>query len=55
VGHASAWDQVRIDGDLEQRDCTIRFERGGRLLAVATISRDLENLKAELDLELARA
>jgi NADPH-dependent 2,4-dienoyl-CoA reductase/sulfur reductase-like enzyme/nitrite reductase/ring-hydroxylating ferredoxin subunit len=51
VGHAAAWDSVRVDGDLEQRDCAIRYERGGRLLAVATISRDYESLKAELELE----
>jgi apoptosis-inducing factor 3 len=51
VGHASAWDHVRIDGDIEQRDCAIRFERAGQLLAAATISRDLESLKAELQLE----
>ena len=51
VGHASASDDIRIDGDLERRDCTIRYERGGRLLAAATMSRDLENLKAELELE----
>ena len=51
VGHASAWDRVRVEGDLEQRDCTIRYERGGRLLAIATMSRDLESLKAELELE----
>ena len=51
VGHASSWDAVRVDGDIEQRDCAIRYERGGRLLAVATISRDLDSLKAELQLE----
>jgi NADPH-dependent 2,4-dienoyl-CoA reductase/sulfur reductase-like enzyme len=51
VGHASAWDSVRVAGDLEQRDCAIRYERGGRLLAVATMSRDRESLQAELELE----
>jgi len=55
VGHASARDTIRIDGDLEQRDCAIRYERNGRVAAVATIGRDLANLKAELELELAAA
>jgi NADPH-dependent 2,4-dienoyl-CoA reductase/sulfur reductase-like enzyme/nitrite reductase/ring-hydroxylating ferredoxin subunit len=55
VGHAAAWDTIRVDGDLERRDCAIRYERGGRLLAVATMSRDLESLKAELELERAAA
>jgi apoptosis-inducing factor 3 len=51
VGHASGSDRVRIDGDLEKRDCAIRYERDGRVAAVATISRDIESLKAELELE----
>jgi len=51
VGHAAAWDRVSIDGDLEQRDCAIRYEQGGRVLAVATISRDIESLRAELAME----
>ncbi|HKU14321.1 MAG TPA: FAD-dependent oxidoreductase, partial [Steroidobacteraceae bacterium] len=51
VGHASGSDSIRIEGDLEQRDCAIRYEREGRLLAVATVSRDLESLLAELELE----
>lgn len=51
VGHATAWDHIRIDGNLEQRDCTIRYEGSGRLLAAATMSRDLESLETELELE----
>ena len=51
VGHAAGWDRVSIDGDLEQRDCAIRYEQGGRVAAVATISRDIESLRAELELE----
>jgi apoptosis-inducing factor 3 len=51
VGHATTWDNVSIDGDLEQRDCAIRYERGGRVIAVATLSRDIESLRAELELE----
>jgi apoptosis-inducing factor 3 len=53
VGHASSWDTISVDGDLEQRDCAIRYERGGRLVAAATISRDLASLLAELELERA--
>jgi NADPH-dependent 2,4-dienoyl-CoA reductase/sulfur reductase-like enzyme len=51
VGHAEQWDAVTIDGALEARDCSIIFTRGGRRLAVATISRDRESLQAELAME----
>jgi apoptosis-inducing factor 3 len=51
VGHAEQWDAVTIDGALEARDCSIIFTRGGRRLAVATISRDRESLQAEFAME----
>jgi apoptosis-inducing factor 3 len=51
VGHGSGQDTVRIEGDLDKRDCAIRYEHKGRVAAVATIGRDLESLKAELELE----
>ena len=55
VGHAEKWDRIDIDGDLGKHDATARFVLGGRAIAVATISRDLENLKAEAELEQVRA
>jgi apoptosis-inducing factor 3 len=53
VGHAESWDSVRIDGNIEGRDCAVRFLRGDRPLAVATIYRDRESLEAELEMEHA--
>jgi NADPH-dependent 2,4-dienoyl-CoA reductase/sulfur reductase-like enzyme len=55
VGHAERWDKAQIDGRLEARDCSITYSRGGRKLAVAVIHRDLEGLRAEVELERAIA
>ncbi len=51
VGHAEQWDAVRVDGDLSARDASVRFMRGETPRAVATVSRDLESLRAELEME----
>jgi 3-phenylpropionate/trans-cinnamate dioxygenase ferredoxin reductase subunit len=51
VGHAEQWDRVEIDGDPAAHDCAVTYWRGGRKLAVATVGRDLENLRAEVALE----
>jgi apoptosis-inducing factor 3 len=51
VGHAEKWDTIDVDGDVENKDCTVRFKRDGRTLAVVTIYRDLESLSAEAEME----
>jgi NADPH-dependent 2,4-dienoyl-CoA reductase/sulfur reductase-like enzyme len=51
VGHAERWDAVHVDGSLEARDASVGFWRNGRRLALATVSRDRENLQAEVELE----
>ena len=45
------WDDLTIDGDIAARDCLLRYKRKGRVLAVASIYRDIESLKAELAME----
>jgi NADPH-dependent 2,4-dienoyl-CoA reductase/sulfur reductase-like enzyme/nitrite reductase/ring-hydroxylating ferredoxin subunit len=55
VGHAERWDSLSVDGSVEKRDCRVAFVRSGRTLAVATIGRDHDNLRAERELELVRA
>src|SRR5580692_6218507 len=51
VGHAEKWDEIAIDGDIAAKDCLLRYKSGGRVLAVASIYRDLDSLKAELAME----
>ena len=51
VGHAETWDTLDIEGDIAARDCMLRFKRDGRVLAAASIFRDVESLKAEVAME----
>ena len=51
VGHAERWDEIAIDGDVAAKDCVLRYKSGGRVLAVASIFRDVESLRAELTME----
>jgi apoptosis-inducing factor 3 len=53
IGHAEKWDDLQIEGDVNKRDCLVRYRRNGKLLAVASIYRDLDNLKEELAMERA--
>jgi NADPH-dependent 2,4-dienoyl-CoA reductase/sulfur reductase-like enzyme/nitrite reductase/ring-hydroxylating ferredoxin subunit len=51
VGHAEKWDAIDIDGDVMKRDCVVRYKQGGKVLAVASIYRDLDSLKAAAEME----
>jgi NADPH-dependent 2,4-dienoyl-CoA reductase/sulfur reductase-like enzyme/nitrite reductase/ring-hydroxylating ferredoxin subunit len=53
VGHAEQWDEIAIEGDIAAKDCLLRYKRAGRVLAVASIFRDVANLEAELAMERA--
>ncbi|HXJ83096.1 MAG TPA: oxidoreductase C-terminal domain-containing protein [Candidatus Methylomirabilis sp.] len=55
VGHAERWEAIEIDGSLERHDCSVRYRAGGRVLAMASISRDRQDLEAELAMEQERA
>ena len=50
-GHAEKWDAVEIDGSLEAKDCAVRYKQGGRTMATLTISRSLQSLQAEAEME----
>jgi NADPH-dependent 2,4-dienoyl-CoA reductase/sulfur reductase-like enzyme/nitrite reductase/ring-hydroxylating ferredoxin subunit len=53
VGHAEQWDEIALEGDIAGRDCLLKYKRKGRVLAVASIYRDLASLQAELAMEQA--
>jgi apoptosis-inducing factor 3 len=53
IGHAEKWDKLDLDGSIEDHNCKLSFQRGGKTLAVATIGRDRESLEKELAMELS--
>jgi len=55
VGHAEQWDEIAVDGDIAGRDCVVRYKAKGRVLAVASIYRDVDSLKAEVAMEQGAA
>ncbi len=55
VGHAERWTHVEISGDPAARDCRVSYLQERKKLAVATVFRDLANLREEVELENAIA
>ncbi len=51
VGHGSGKDQTSVSGNLKQKEASVAFHSGNKVAAVASIGRDVENLKAEVALE----
>jgi len=51
VGHASEWDQVLVDGDIDSGSFIIRYFNKGTHCASASVGRDLDSLEDELALE----
>jgi len=51
VGHAPSWDELVARGSAADRDVVVAYRRGGKTLAVASIYRDVDSLRAELAME----
>jgi NADPH-dependent 2,4-dienoyl-CoA reductase/sulfur reductase-like enzyme/nitrite reductase/ring-hydroxylating ferredoxin subunit len=51
VGHAERWDRVELSGDLAGRNATATYRAGDRILAMAMMFRDRQNLEAEAAME----
>jgi NADPH-dependent 2,4-dienoyl-CoA reductase/sulfur reductase-like enzyme len=55
VGHGSSDDRSTISGSVKAKDASVIFRAGENVTAVASIGRDVENLKAEVALERGNA
>jgi NADPH-dependent 2,4-dienoyl-CoA reductase/sulfur reductase-like enzyme/nitrite reductase/ring-hydroxylating ferredoxin subunit len=53
LGHAERWDDIETEGSVESRDCLLRYRSGGKVLAVASIGREVDTLRCEADLEVS--
>ena len=51
VGHGSRDDRAIVSGDLKAKGASVIFRAGDKVTAVASVGRNLENLKAEVALE----
>ena len=51
AGHAERFDRVQIDGSLDAHDASVTFFANDTRLAVATVGRDRECLRAEVAFE----
>jgi len=51
VGHGGGDDRSTVSGNVKAKDASVIFRAGENVTAVASIARDVENLKAEVTLE----
>jgi NADPH-dependent 2,4-dienoyl-CoA reductase/sulfur reductase-like enzyme/nitrite reductase/ring-hydroxylating ferredoxin subunit len=51
VGHAEKWDELVVEGDIAAKDSLVLFKSRARVLAVASIFRDIQSLQAEVAME----
>ena len=51
--NSPAQDEIAIEADIAARDCLLRYKAEGRVMAVASIFRDLDSLRAEIEIEQA--
>ncbi len=55
VGHAQASDPPVVEGSIADESAVVRFGQDGKVLAVASVGRDLESLEAGLRMETEAA
>lgn len=40
AAYGKGWDRIQVMGNIENRDCAVRYFRGDKLLAIAAMGRD---------------
>src|SRR5262249_6454287 len=53
IGHAETWDDLDIEGNIESRDCLVRDRHNGKVLALASIFRDVDSRREDAARERA--
>jgi len=51
VGHAPDWDETVEEGECGEDGCAVRFVKKGKRVALATVYRDRESLREEVEME----
>ncbi|HEU4686099.1 MAG TPA: FAD-dependent oxidoreductase [Nitrospira sp.] len=51
VGHAEGWDEVKILGSIQDRDCLVAYRKHGKTLAVASVNRDVDSLRVQVAMD----
>jgi len=51
TGYGAGWDSDHVSGDLDSHNAAIAYRKNGRIVAVATIFRDADSLRAEAAME----
>ena len=55
AGHAEGWGQTETEGDISKHSAIVRYRKTGHTLAAAGVGRDLDSLRAELEIERSLA
>ena len=51
VGHAEQWDEILVDGDIDEGEFLAGYRAGDKILAVAASGREKDSLRAEAAME----
>jgi hypothetical protein len=51
VGHAEKWDEILVDGNVDEGDFITGYRLGDKILALAASGRDKASLEAEAAME----